>query len=114
MANFAKFASGSDIILVKPSAGNLTSIDASSVNVAVRYLQLFDKVTAPVNTDVPIFSFPLVAGSATVPARITLDRRWLGDQGLSFAVGIGVAMSTTAGTLTSATAADHVVQGTFT
>src|SRR5258708_4657496 len=56
----------------KASQGNILSFDVTNVNAALRFFQLFNKATTPVNTDVPIFSFPVPAGTATVPVRLTL------------------------------------------
>jgi hypothetical protein len=94
---------------VKASAGNVFSIYITNTNAAVRYFQLHNKATAPAATEVPIYSFPVPAGTATVPAVLVLDDSFFLKAGHNFATGIGWAISTTYATFTdSATNTEHV------
>lgn len=99
--------------LVKASPASLVSLYASNVNAAVRYLQVHNKATAPAGTDVPVLSFPIPAGSATVPASVLLDSDFF-EGGYYLSTGLGWAISTTVATFTdSATASEHVVNGMY-
>jgi hypothetical protein len=100
-------------ISVKATSGNIGSLAASNINAAVRYLQIFNKSSAPANPDVPVLSFPIPAGSATVPGYLSLGMDELGAAGLNLATGIAVGVSTTAATFTAATTTDHVVMGRY-
>jgi len=100
-------------IAVKGSAGNLMSVYVSNINAAVRYLQIHNKATAPANPDVPIWSFPIPAGSATVPGTLELGEDFFGSCGKNLATGIAVGISTTAATYTAATTTDHCVNGSY-
>jgi hypothetical protein len=100
-------------IAVKASAGNLLSIMATNINAAIRYLQIFNQATAPVNPNVPVISVPMGAGSATAVTVVTLDQQFFGEGGLYLSAGIAVGISTTAATFTAATTTDHAVNGTY-
>lgn len=94
---------------IKASAGNVLSFYISNVNAAVRYFQLHNKATAPAGTDVPIYSFPIPAGSATAPSVLQLGPEFWTMSGKYFSTGIGWAISTTYATFTdSATNTEHV------
>lgn len=95
----------------KPSAGNLFSVMGTNINAAVRYLQLFNKATTPVNTDVPVVgcSFPLAPDNGLV----ILGEDFFSTLGEYFTIGIAWAFSTTKDTLTLATAGDHAVRGHY-
>lgn len=75
----------------------------SSATVAY-YLQIFDKATAPVATDVPIWEIGLPAKAATTQTGDCVED--FGLAGLYFATGLGIAISTTKGVLTLAAATD--------
>ena len=100
-------------ISVKATAGNLLSITASNINAAIRYLQVFDKATAPSSGNTPVFSWAIPAGTSTAPAIREIGRDFLGEGGHYFASGIAVGVSTTAATFTAATTTDHVTNGTY-
>lgn len=100
-------------ISVKATAGNVLSLTVSSLNAAIRYLQVFNKATAPSNGDTPIFSWAIPAGAATAPAIREIGRDFLGEGGYYLATGIAVGVSTTAATFTAATTTDHIVNGTY-
>lgn len=75
-------------------------------NAAKRFLQLHDTATTPGAAAVPVLSIPVAASSV-----LLVDAALLGALGLKFpANGIAYAWSTTAGTYTAATAADHDTQ----
>jgi len=87
---------------IKASAGNILSIRVSNTNAAARFFQLHNKATAPVATEVPLYSFLVPAGSAS-----TLGTDFFCGSGGFFSTGISFAWSTTAGTFTdSATAGE--------
>lgn len=100
-------------ISVKASAGYLKSIQVSNINAAIRYLQIHNKATAPASTEVPVLSFPIPAGTATVPATISFGREDWGDGGYYCSIGVAIGISTAAGTFTAATTTDHVVAGNY-
>ncbi len=86
--------------VIKASAGQLYSLSAYNSNAGVRYLQLYNKATAPtLSTDTPVMTFPLLATGIThVP---------LPSVGAAFSTGISwayttddIAIPTTAGTST--------------
>lgn len=100
-------------ISVKASAGYLKSIQVSSINAGLRYLQIHNKATAPAAADVPVFSFPISAGTATVPSTLSFGREDWGDGGYYCSIGVAIGISTTAATFTAATTTDHVVVGVY-
>lgn len=100
-------------IAVKTSAGVIKSITASNINAAIRYLQIHNKASAPANPDVPIFSFPIAAGSSTAPSIREIGTEFFGEGGYYLSTGISIGISTTADTFTAATTTDHVVNGTY-
>lgn len=94
---------------IKASAGNVLSFYISNVNAAVRYFQLHNKASAPAGTDVPIYSFPIPAGTSTAPSVLQLGPSFWTVAGKYFSTGIGWAISTTYATFTdSATNTEHV------
>ena len=102
-------------ISAKASAGYLLGVIASNKNVALRYLQIFNKNAAPVNGDTPVTGgvFEIPAGSASAPSTFFLDSADLGTNGMFLDKGIAIGISTTAATFTAATATDHVISGRF-
>jgi hypothetical protein len=97
----------------KASAGNLYSFDITNANAAVRYLCFFNKASAPVaGTDVPVYSFLIPAGTATIPGSKNINDVFFAQIGDYFATGIAWAISTTTNfAADSATAAEHVLNG---
>lgn len=92
----------------KASAGNVYSIMATNSNATVRYLQLHNKATAPVATDVPVLSIPIPAGTVNNPGAILLDSNYFGKNGRRLSVGVSWAISDALATYTAgATASDH-------
>lgn len=97
----------------KAAPGVVKSIYVSNMNAAVRYFQLHNKATDPVNTDVPLFSFPVPAGTATNPGTLILGQDFFTAIGTDFTTGVAWAVSSTNATLTLATASDHNVTVIF-
>jgi hypothetical protein len=94
---------------IKASAGNVVSIYISNINATLRYFQLHNKATPPAGGDVPVLSLPVGGGTPAFPIFFALGTDFFTDKGMSFAAGIGWAISTTYGTFTdSATASDHI------
>lgn len=92
---------------IKNAAGTVVAATITNANAAVRYFQIHNKASAPAGTDVPIFSFPVPAGTAAAPGSLILTADLFNDYFL--ATGVGWAISTTVATFTdSATAGDHV------
>jgi hypothetical protein len=81
---------------VKASAGQVGYIICSNINVAARYIKLYDKASAPtVGSDTPVFT-EVLPGSATgggialnIPAGISFSN------GISFALTTGMAVADT-------------------
>ena len=105
---FAAF--GTSVALsVKATAGNITSIYASNANAAVRYLQLFNKASAPTGGDVPVHSWPITVSGGS----ILVGTDFFGTNGGYASSGIAIGISTTSATFTAATAADHIINGMY-
>ena len=106
-SNYINFGTVS-AAFIKASAGNVFSIACYNENAAVRYFQLHNKATIPLATEVPVFSFPVPAGTANNPGSIVFGDDFFTRWGHYFATGIGWAISTTEATFTdAATAAEH-------
>jgi len=100
-------------ISVKGTPGSLLSLSVTSINAAIRYVQVHNKASAPATNDVPILSIPISAGSATAATRLALGASDFGEAGFPCSVGVAIGISTTAATYTAATATDHHVSGSF-
>lgn len=87
---------------VKASAGNLGSIHAFNGNATDVFFQLHNLAAAPAPGAVPFAVFVVANGTA-----ISVGSDWFGATGLHFSVGIAWGWSTTLGTYTAGTAADH-------
>lgn len=97
--NFANVLTGQ----VKATAGVVYSLSCHNSNAAVRYIQLFDTVTAPTSTTtVPYMSFAIPAVSQVI---IGVDL--FTSQGFPFTTGIYWAYSTTRDVYTAATGAEQ-------
>lgn len=97
-------AATTNLTLIKAAPGKLTSILASNVNAAVRYLKLYNKASAaPVlAADTPILRIALPANGAPVAIDLGV--------GLDFSLGIGLALTTgSADTDTGAVAAGELM-----
>lgn len=100
-------ASGTGVA-VKASPGNVYSVHATNSGTSQRYLQLFDRTTAPANGGTPTASYPLSAGAGvTVPALQLGTEHFAPSK--AFGTGIALAISSTNGTLGTAgiTVAEH-------
>lgn len=96
-------------VSVKASAGNITAIHASNANAAIRYLQVFNKASAPAGGDVPIHSWPITASGGS----LLIGTDFFGVNGAAATLGIAIGVSTTNATFTAATAADHNINGMY-
>ena len=88
--------------VLKASAGAVFKVYCYNKNAATRFFQIHDKATAPINTDIPIESFPIAANTALI-----LDSTFWGATGRVCSAGVAWAFSSTEATLTLATAADQ-------
>lgn len=98
-------AFGTSGVNVSAKQGRLYKIKFVNKNATTAYYaQIFDKATAPVNTDVPIWEIGLPAKAATTQTGDCEED--FGLFGLYVAAGLGIAISTTQGVLTLAAATD--------
>ena len=67
--------------IVKATGGRVFKITGQNAAVAVRYIKLYNKATAPAATDTPVATFCVAA-----PAPFQID---FGEIGLHFPLGIG-------------------------
>jgi hypothetical protein len=81
----------------------LKGVYATNANAAARWLQVFDKATAPATNDVPVYSFLIPIGGAVDISR------FFSDKGVNCLLGIAFGISTAPGTYQAATAAEHVI-----
>lgn len=88
---------------VKSSAGNVFSISITNANAASRYVQIHNTAGTPAGAAVPVYTFLIPAGGMVV-----IGNDFFTNAGGYLSTGIGFAVSTTAGTYTAATAADHM------
>lgn len=107
-------AMGNDVdISVKAAPGYLMSVYVTNENAAVRFLQLHDKASAPVNPNAPVMSLPIPAGTANNPGVLKLGAEHFGPAGRQCAVGIAIGISTTETTFTAATTTEHSISGGY-
>lgn len=90
----------------KNTAGILKGFSVSNVNAAIRYFQIFNTTGA---TTPVLFSFPIAAGSATVPQFREIGKEIFGDNGYYLSTGITWGLSTTRDSYVAGTATDHQV-----
>lgn len=95
-----KLASGTSILKNMP--GSVFAITVFNANAAARYLQLHNLAAALSGSEVPAFTCLVPAG-----AQIIIGTDFFGETGMTFAIGIVIALSTTRETYTAATASDH-------
>lgn len=78
----------------------------TNINAAIRYFQIFNTTGA---TTPVLHSFPIPAGSGTVPGLLELGEDILGSNGIYLSTGITWGISTTHASYVAATASDHNV-----
>lgn len=88
--------------VLKASTGAVFKVYCYNKSSSTRFFQIHNKATAPINTDVPIESFPIAANTALI-----LDSTFWGATGMVCSTGVAWAFSSTEATLTLATAADQ-------
>ena len=88
--------------VIKASEGKFYRARVEGLSATQYWFMVFDKTTAPVNGDTPIYRHRLNANSGE---NVILFE----DAGLYCALGIGVAISSTSGTLTLAVANDMLL-----
>lgn len=100
--------------VIKNAAGNLYAVRATNENASARYLQVFNKASAPTaGVDTPLRSWKIPAGTANAPGIIHLDSEWFSPSEY-FGTGIAFAISTTKTTFTdSATASEHEISARY-
>jgi hypothetical protein len=92
---------------VKAIPGIVFGAFVSNQNAALRYFQLFNISAAPAANAVPVWSFPIPAGTAANPGILQLPNLFFGMNGYYHNTGIAWGVSTTRATFTAATPADH-------
>jgi hypothetical protein len=101
--NFQRASSGTAAgtlgLSISAKPGRCYRAYAANTAATAYFLQIFDKATAPVNGDVPI-------EEKRLPASTECEIDMTNVNGVVCALGIGLAISSTAGTLTLAVAAD--------
>lgn len=89
---------------VKGSAGQVYSVQVFNANVAIRYLKLYDKASAPTSSDTPVKRWAIPGNSAGAG----IVSHW--PQGIAFASGIGFRITTgSADTDTGGVAAGEIL-----
>ena len=84
-------AAGLNLTAVSAAAASLHTLYATNGGVAVAYLKLYNKTTAPVvATDVPVMVIPIPAASGGIPGVATLP---FGFSGQRFSAGIAIAIT---------------------
>lgn len=75
---------------VKASMGFLYSIDAVNINIAIRYLKIYDKATAPTSSDTPKLRLGVPGGATGGIVRLTFPKpvRFLNGIGIRLVTGI--------------------------
>lgn len=99
-------AASTNATVIKAVPGKLGTLTILCTGAAVRYAKLYNKGTAPtVGTDVPVLTIPIPAATTGAGFSITFP-----NGGLSFATGIGIALTTgSADNDTNAVSAGEVI-----
>lgn len=92
---------------IKATSGNVFSFAAQNLNAAARYMQFFNTATTPSAGAVPALAFPINPGLTTIL------NTFFSSAGINFTTGIAMGISTTSGTYTAATAAEHLTIITY-
>ena len=90
---------------IKATPGKLYGLVATNANSSTRFIQLFNKITAPINGDVPLRSYPVYGNYGS----LMIDGNLWGLAGLNFSTGIAWGMSSTPLTHTAISAATDVI-----
>jgi hypothetical protein len=91
---------------IKAAQGTIYGCSAVNLNGAVRYLQFFNTTS----TTTPVYYQILIPQSG---GQVIFGSEALSVNGLNFSIGITYGFSTTSGTYTAATAAQHTIQLTY-
>lgn len=94
---------------LKAIPGLFFGVYVTNQNAALRYFQIFNSSGVPAANAVPLWSFPIPAGSGTNPGVLQLPNLFFGMNGYYLNTGVAWGISTTRATFTAATAADHDV-----
>ena len=89
----------------KSGAGLLQSFTVSNVGATLVWFQIYNSTGT--TTGSPLLSFPVPAGSATVPGILSISSPFFSSNGLYFSTGITWAISTVQSTYTAGTAANY-------
>lgn len=71
--------------IVKSTAGQLYGYSVTNINAVARFLKIYNKATAPAETDTPVMTIPVKAGSGTAIEVVSEQF----TNGLAFSNGIG-------------------------
>ena len=107
------FNSGPTTLVAKAAPGSLLGFNLVNYASGTRYLQFFDRTTAPTPGLAATRQFPISLGAASAPTVFAYGNDYFGVAGLTFATGIVWAISLTSGTYTPASAGDCDVQVLF-
>lgn len=108
MSQFGTPVLGKATGVLKTSPGYLTSFKAHNRNSGTRWLQLFDSTTAPSGGATPLDQWEVPASGIAV-----IGEDYFTKDGMQFKTGIAWGFSTTAGTFTAGTDADHDFSGSI-
>jgi len=90
---------------IKATPGKMYGLVATNGNSSTQFIQLFNKVTAPINGDVPMRSYPVYGNYGS----LMIDGNLWGLAGLTFSTGISWGMSSTPLAYTAISAATSVI-----
>lgn len=80
---------GTTGVVIKAGKGQLFAIDVANANSAIRYLKIYNKATAPTNSDTPVATHLLPGTSARTIMISTAGQEFL--TGISYRASTGVA-----------------------
>ena len=90
---------------IKATPGKMYGVVATNANSSTRFIQLFNKITAPINGDVPLRSYPVYGNYGS----LMIDGNLWGLAGLNFSTGISWGMSSTPLAYTAISAPTEVI-----
>lgn len=90
---------------IKATQGNVFSFVATNLNVGTRYIQLFNKATAPITGDIPVVVYPVFGSNLLI-----IDTAIWGLAGIGFSTGISWGYSTNPLTYTSGANTDVIFE----